>query len=186
MPRLFIASPVPETIRLQIEAAAAPLRSTLPSASWTRPESFHLTFAFLGDQDRGVVEPLAKRLDEMLKSERSLNVSLSDPGCFPDERRPRVAWIGLSPRQPLITLAGRVRDAVSSERIPFDQKPWVPHLTLARLRDRWSGADVEKFRRAFANLERRTAVLNSVVLFESQLSSRGAIHTPLHRVELSR
>jgi len=184
--RLFIAAPVPELIRLQIEAAAAPLHSALPSASWTRADSFHLTFAFLGEHEGSVVEPLSGRLDETLRTAASFSVSLGEPGFFPNERRPRVAWIGLNPRQPLIDLAEKVRGAVTAQNVSFDQKPYVPHLTLARLRERWNAAAAAKYLRALTELEPVRAELTTVILFESQLSSRGAIHTPLHRVELSR
>lgn len=182
MPRLFIAASLPEKTRLQIEAAVAPLRSLLPAASWTRAESFHLTLAFLGDQEERVVQPLSAELDKRISEERTFELIASGCGFFPNERRPRVAWIGLEPREPLERIAVLVRESVASQGVSFDQKPFSPHLTLARIRARWSSRDVEQFSRRLSGLRSEPATLEGVTVFESQLSSKGAIHTSRHRV----
>ena len=183
--RLFIAASLPETTRLQIEATVAPLRSRLPAASWTRAESFHLTLAFLGDLDESVIQPLSVELDTRLSEERAFDLTAAGAGFFPDQRRSRVAWIGLEPREPLIRVAALVRDAVRGVSLAFDEKPFAPHLTLARLRARWSRQDVDQFLSRLSDFRSEPARLDAVTLFQSQLSSKGAIHTPLHRVLLN-
>src|SRR5262245_11838999 len=49
--RLFIALPIPESIRREIAGIQDELRKALSEQAvrWTRPEQFHLTLRFFGD-----------------------------------------------------------------------------------------------------------------------------------------
>lgn len=185
MPRLFIAAPLPESTKRQIERVVAPLRQRLAPASWTRPESFHLTFAFLGDQKEAMVDPLAGELAFRLRGAAGFEVVVAGCGFFPNPRRPRVAWVGLRPEEELKRTAQGVLEALRARKIDFDEKPYVPHLTLARLRERWADRHVREFMEALERFSSEPARLDSVILYQSQLSSKGAIHTPLRTFTLS-
>lgn len=185
MPRLFIAAPLPESTKRQIELVIAPLRQRLPLASWTRAESFHLTFAFLGEQDEAIVDPLGDELSRHLRDQVGFEVVVAGCGFFPNPRRPRVAWVGLQPEEALKRTALSVREALRARKIDFDEKTYVPHLTLARLRQRWTDRDVHQFREALEPFSSEPARVDSVILYQSQLSSKGAIHTPLRTFPLS-
>ena len=105
--------------------------------------------------------------------------TLGNAGFFPHDQRPRVAWIGLEPEEPLAALAGEVRRAVTAAAVPFDEKPFRPHLTMARVKAPWSAAHVARFRDAFAALLPDPFEVNRVVLYESRLSPHGATHVPV-------
>jgi 2'-5' RNA ligase len=182
--RLFIAAALPDRVREQIERVVAPLRSKMPSASWTRPEAFHLTFAFLGEQNQDLVAPLCRGLESALSSLQPVSVIASNSGFFPSEARARVVWIALQPEEPLKRIAAAVRAALRASKVDFDDKPYLPHLTLARIRDRWSAANIERFRAALSGFATEAAAVDSVILYQSRLSPRGAIHTALQRVLL--
>lgn len=162
-----------------------PLRPALPSASWTRSDAFHLTFAFLGEQGEEVLAPIRGRLEAAVASIPRFEVTVSGCGFFPSASRARVAWIALQPEEPLKLVAEAVRSALRASKVDFDVKPYVPHLTLARLRRRWTLADIELFREAFGCVSTGPAEIDSVILYQSRLSPNGAIHTPLQRVALA-
>ena len=52
--RLFIATTFPPEILRPLNECLDKLKPKLPSASWIRPETQHLTFAFLGEQDEAI------------------------------------------------------------------------------------------------------------------------------------
>jgi 2''-5'' RNA ligase len=56
----------------------------------------HLTLKFLGDIARNQVEPILAALQETLRAQPPLRVLAQGLGAFPNLRRPRVLWIGLS------------------------------------------------------------------------------------------
>ncbi len=179
--RLFIAWPLDDAIRRALGRMVAPLRNRLPAASWPRPESIHLTFAFLGDTRPENVASISAALDGCA-NENAIEVRAGGVGVFPDERRPRVAWIGVEPAEPVVALAKRVRTAVIGAGVSFDPKPFRPHLTIARIKSPWRASDVASLREAFNGWTSPAASLDRVTLYESRLSPSGAIHTEVHSV----
>jgi 2'-5' RNA ligase len=177
--RLFVAWPLDDAIRRELARITGPLRSQLPAASWPRPESIHLTFAFLGDTPADRVAAISRALDSCADAQ-AIDVRGGEVGVFPDERRPRVAWIGLEPREPVTALANRVRAALANAGVGFDEKPFRPHLTLARVKASWRASDVAKLREAFRGWASPSAMLDRIVLYESRLGPSGAVHTELH------
>lgn len=178
--RLFLAVPLPDAVRDELGRRAAGLRPVLPPASWPRPESIHLTLAFLGEVEPGRLDALTRSLGAVRFARFA--ASLGQPGFFPHERRPRVAWVGLQPEGPLDALAGEVRRAVGAAGVAFDEKPFRPHLTLARVKAPWSATHVSRFRAAFAALPPDPFEVSRVVLYESRLSPRGATHEPVYEI----
>ena len=165
--RLFIATSFPAEIVRDLNERVAPLKSKLPHASWVKPETQHLTFAFLGEQDESVVDRI--HIEPGPAFEARLH------GCGMFSRR--VGWIGVEPRDAFIALAERVRAALNG--IDFDQKPFKPHLTLFRVRDQWPQSAVDAFKNAFADYGSAPFVVDRVTLYSSQLNPKGAIHTAL-------
>jgi 2'-5' RNA ligase len=183
MLRLFVAWPAGEAIRQQLGGIVRSLRDRMPAASWARPESIHLTFAFLGDTPETRIGTLAAAL-EGCASARAIEVRAEGVGFFPGARRARVAWIGIEPSEPVRALAAQVRAALAAAGARFDEKPFKPHLTLARLKDPWREPDVARLREAFSGWTPPAATLDRVVLYRSTLGSAGAAHAELHAVAL--
>lgn len=104
-----------------------------------RPEDLHLTLVFLGPVQRALLGPLTAALPARLPRLAPLDLSLGSAGAFPTRREPRVLWLALEPRRPhALEDLGRLRDALADlcreQRFAVDPRPFVPHLTVARLR----------------------------------------------------
>src|SRR6185369_3311627 len=126
--RLFIAIELPD----HYKKALGELRTAIPGARWVAAEQIHLTLAFLG----GVDEDTAGRLIAGLAGIQAakFELSLTGTGCFPNRQRPRVVWVGVKPEPGLTGLAAMVRETVLACGIPLEERPFSPHLTLARLK----------------------------------------------------
>lgn len=183
MLRLFVAWPLPESVSREISAVTKELRTELPPASWPRAESIHLTFAFLGDTPEDRVAAISAALDACADA-AAIGVRAGSAGVFPDERRPRVAWIGLEPRDPVTALANRIRASLESAGVGFDPKPFRPHLTIARIKAPWRPADLATLRDAFGGWRAPEARIDTIVLYASRLSPQGAEHSQVHTVAL--
>jgi RNA 2',3'-cyclic 3'-phosphodiesterase len=175
VPRLFAGWKLPREVGEAVGHAVAPLRERLPAASWTRSESYHITFAFLGDQPEERVRQIGDSIEASLAGIRAASTALGVPGFFPSERRPRVGWISFEPAEPLEMIGTAVRTSLAELGCDL-AKPFRPHLTLARIRSRWRSADVELFRRSLRSLEGIPLLVDKVVLFESHLGAAGARH----------
>lgn len=176
--RLFIAIELPE----QARKALAGLRCDIPGARWVPWEQIHLTLAFLGEVDDDGVARLTGRLSRIHAPAFTLRFGGS--GCFPDRRRPRVLWVGLEHESRLLHLAAKVRDAVTDCGIVLEDRPFSPHITLARIK-------VPKPEEAGIFLDRHlqkklpSLAVREFILFQSQLTQEGAIHTPIRSFPLA-
>lgn len=177
MPRLFIAIELPT----EVKKSLGRLRIEIPGARWVPPEQIHLTLAFVGDQDADMTARLIENLSSIHQPEFSLAFTV--PGCFPDIRRPRVLWVGLEPEPLLARLAGRVREAALACGISLEERPFSPHITLARLKLS-SGREATAFLR-HPPVRTVPVMVREFTLFESRLSAAGAIHTQLKTFPLA-
>lgn len=104
-----------------------------------RPEDLHLTLVFLGLVSRARLDELQQAVPARLPRGLALDLSLGAAGAFPNRSAPRVLWIALEERRrgALQDLA-RLREAVAAVCTDLghtiDPRPFVPHLTVARLR----------------------------------------------------
>ena len=183
--RLFIAATFPESVTREIHARVEKARPRLPHASWVRPESQHLTFAFLGEQDEALVARVAPPLEERLRTIPKFEATVHGAGFFPNPRHARVGWLGLEPDQPFRDIACAVREVVKSLGVDLDRADFKAHLTLMRMRDQWPPASIQTFEAAFRDYKSAPFLVDSVTLYSSTLNPKGAIHAALRTFALA-
>jgi 2'-5' RNA ligase len=176
--RLFIATNFPDAVLRDLNERVARLRPRLPAASWVREETQHLTLAFLGEQPEANVDAVAPALIAALGAIRAFRARLQGCGFFPNARHARVGWIGLQPEEKFIEVAQVVRDVVTERGVKLDSVEFKPHLTLMRIRDPWPPASIDLYTKTLREYASGEFIVDSVTLYSSQLSPKGAIHTP--------
>jgi 2'-5' RNA ligase len=127
--RLFVALTPPGEVVRELLSATAGLREVAPELRWTRPEQWHLTLAFLGKVGDDVLDELTRRLGRTAARHRPLSLSLGGGGRFGHQ----VLWTGVrGDRDGLRRLAASAQAAGRRSGLPVEQRPYRPHLTLAR------------------------------------------------------
>ena len=180
--RAFLAVPPDPAWAARAAALLGPLKSSLPSASWTRPESWHLTLRFFADIDAAAADRCAA--DTFAAASRFAGGELIPAGSlvFPPRGRARVLGAGFGPSDGADALKALAAEAEAAARLagaPPEGREYHPHVTLARIRTPWPHAAVERFRRETDAWDLPPFRLIGVVLYESRLSPSGAAHTPL-------
>src|SRR5690349_7690787 len=94
--RLFIGILLPEAARSAIEPAAQALRSQGLAVRWVRPENWHITLHFLGNVEAAAFPTLDARFIEAMAGLSAPTLRCHALGAFPNERKPRVLWAGIS------------------------------------------------------------------------------------------
>jgi len=184
--RAFLAIPPDPAWSSAAGEALATLRRELPHASWTRPESWHLTIRFLGEVAPGALERFAGAIAESALRSGELRLEPGGAAVFPSVRRARVLGIAIAERTG--ALAGLAASAETEARAigaaPED-RAFRPHTTVARLRQPWPAAAVERFVAAVRGAGLPDWIAREVVLYGSRLGPGGAVHTPLARFPLA-
>lgn len=131
--RLFVAVVPPPDV---VEALAAAVGSRDESLRWVPPEQWHLTLVFCGDVEERRVAELSERLGRAAARTSPFALQLAGAGTFPKQSaRARVLWAGLEgDLTSLSRLAERCTAAARRTGIDVEDRPFRPHLTLARAR----------------------------------------------------
>jgi len=178
--RLFLAIDLPEEVKDDLAA----VQGDLTVGRRTDPDTFHLTLAFLGDQDEAFAEELDLEMQGL--SAPGFDLALAGFDTF-GGTTPAVLVAGVAEAGPVTELHRAVRRKVRAAGLELDRERFRPHVTVARFRKRLPAEALEGIRIFLArNAGYRGAAfpVRDVVLFESALSSAGAVHTELARYPL--
>lgn len=131
--RLFVALTPPQAVLDDLGALVARIRPDHPELRWTRPEQWHLTLVFLGAVAEDVLPGLRRRLARVAARTPPVTMRFAGGGSFGSPARARVLWVGVrGDREALRRLAGRVAAVATRSGLDVDERPYRPHLTLAR------------------------------------------------------
>ena len=176
--RLFVALEIPSAVRENLGALLESLRAVSPQTRWVRPENLHVTLKFMGEVPETKLAATRSALAGV-RSDQAVTLDFRGLGFFPNEKHPRVSWAGVVASANLKTLAADIDGATEKLGIPREQRPFSPHLTLARfeppgLPEKLRSAVRENEVRDFGTL--RTGEFD---LIESKLRPSGAEYTTL-------
>jgi 2'-5' RNA ligase len=193
--RVFIGIDLDPEIRAKIARFLEGVQGFAPDARWVRPDSLHVTLKFIGEEKPERVEAITECLRQVQGA--ALEIRFAGHGFFPTAKAPRVFWIGIQASSHLAELAGSIDVAVSELGIPREDRPFSPHLTLARAgggsgsprRRKGDGpsaifAVLEKRLAAMSELDFGTMAAREFFLYQSQLLRGGSKYTKLQRFPL--
>ena len=186
--RAFIALEVPDAIQQALALQIASLQTTCGRAvRWVACENIHLTLKFLGELAPARVEALSHSLLAECSQQTGFEVNVSGLGGFPNLRRPRVIWAGLQAPPELGRLQRGIELAAARLGCPVEQKPFSAHLTIGRVREQATPAEIQALQTAFCGpqpVEFGRFSARSVTLFKSELRPAGPLYTPLFSAHL--
>lgn len=182
--RAFIALPIPDALKAQLERMQDELRRTGADAKWVKPENFHVTLFFLGSTPPDRLEQIRGLLPGLCARHAPFTVELHGLGAFPNTRRPSILWAGLTgDLGPLKALAADVGEAMVD--LGFEKEhPFKPHLTLARTRSSSGAGALSDMLHRLKDETIGSFAAEEVVLYRSDLRPKGPIYTPLERYPL--
>src|SRR5262245_57927623 len=132
--RLFVAIDLTEKARRAVAAEASRVRRELgeKSGTWVRPEQMHLTLVFIGEVD----ETRAGQIADLISPEIPIapfRMVFGGIGVFPPHGAPKILWLGAQHgTSNVIELQRLVVDRLKPAGVEQEERPFHPHLTLAR------------------------------------------------------
>jgi len=182
--RAFLAIPVPDATRQYLADVARGLRPAVPDARFVAQEQLHLTLHFFEALDKAQIAAVREAVDAATRVVAPYSIVIGRGGVFPDIRRARVLWLGVPVGEDeTVRLAAACGSALAARGLPVDPRPFRAHLTIARFREA-GPPGVGRALERLSPVETDPFPVDGLVLFRSELSPEGPIHTPLERFAL--
>jgi len=189
--RCFLAVALPQSLQDSIEAATAGPRKRLGTdlIRWVPTHNVHLTLKFLGDTSPSGIELIQAALEAETNQYTPFDVLLRGFGAFPNDRKPRVLWIGLIAPVTLASLQHQLDVATARLGYSSEERTFSPHLTVGRVRPNITVNGLQKIRDELEHTavgELGSFSVDSVQLIKSELQPSGSVYTKLFSAALAK
>jgi 2'-5' RNA ligase len=173
--RLFYALELPADVQRVLGGLRPPEENR--DYRWVEPSLLHLTLAFLGEQPEEQLEVLETIGRAVTVSGRGGVLRLSEAGSFGAKRAPRVLWVDLTgDLEALLEIQQRLDTALREAGFPMEDRPFRPHVTLARRRETARGGPPVGWP---PSIQHKSFPMNHLTLMQSRLSPRGPTYIPV-------
>jgi 2'-5' RNA ligase len=184
--RCFIAIEIPETIRKSIGDSIDSLKKSGSDVKWVAHENIHITLQFLGETEESLIPEIKEALDKILASYPLFYIKISNIGCFPDGRRPRIIWVGMEGSQTLINL----HKDIANEMVKFgyrkEERAFTPHITIGRVKSQRNMGELLKRLDDIRATRFSDFEVHHLTLMKSELKPSGAKYYSLAEIPFGR
>ncbi|ERI07532.1 2'-5' RNA ligase [Aneurinibacillus aneurinilyticus ATCC 12856] len=171
--RLFTAIELNEEAKQELMRLQQELKETLPCRKWQTKPQMHLTLHFLGDLSSQQMELVKQEMEDVTASFSPFSLTLANIGAFPNIKRPRVIWVGVSGHlKDLDSLQHTLAKRLTQKKLYSEDRTYAPHITLGREPRMEGNADSPHLPGVYPVSWR----VGEIVLFHSTLTSKGPIY----------
>ena len=182
--RTFIAIDIPGSIREKIAGFQAELKRHKADVKWVRPGGIHITLKFLGNVEEQKIDEIEQAVRNAVEGLNAFTLSVGGSGVFPNDRRPRVLWVGVKEGSSiLVQLAERIENECAHLGFEKEKRKYSAHLTLGRVRSQKGIGSIIEVMKTMG-FEGESFKVSEILLMKSDLKPTGAVYTVLKRIKL--
>lgn len=176
MVRCFISVDIPKEKQEKLFEIKKDLEKFCFS-KFVKRENLHITLKFLGDINDDEIKTVKEKLHSISKI-KSFNVSLSGIGAFPNDKNPRIIWVGIEEGLEELIL---IRNEIDNKILlgEKDSRPFSPHVTICRVKRIFKRDRLEKFLKEKINFNFGNFLVNKINLKRSVLARNGPIYSDI-------
>ncbi len=189
--RSFVAIELPDELKPILGGLQSHLKShTQSPVKWVDPSGVHLTLKFLGNVAENRIAEITQAIEAASSGVPPFQLEVKGLSVFPSLKRVQIIWVGLEGDiAQLCQLQQRIESALAPIGFPPEGRPFTPHLTLARVRERATPEERQSLGQLVASTRFETVYrfgVDSVYLMRSQLTREGAIYSQIWAVKLTK
>jgi RNA 2',3'-cyclic 3'-phosphodiesterase len=182
--RLFLAVNLSVASTRKIAEALPRMRATAQvkgmRVAWVPPANLHITLKFLGWANPELVDAIRDKVAAIVSGTRSFDVAARGAGAYPDAAHARILWIGVQdPSGTLAKIAAAVDAAMVALGFPSEGRAFSAHVTVGRVKE---GKGAEDVLAPHRQTDFGSSLVREVVLYQSQMKSKGSEYISLWRV----
>jgi 2'-5' RNA ligase len=186
--RVFIAIDIDEQILRALKDLQSQLQDKADikkgDVKWVRPELMHLTLKFLGEiKDKEIVQ-VCTIIETVVARHSGFDLDVESVGHF-GGRNARLLWVGTGEgNEQLKQLQEDIEEQLAQAGWPKENREFTGHMTLCRIRNTKAGSKMSQLSQEYKEYEIGTTPVDSVVVYESQLTPSGPIYTAIGTYKL--
>jgi RNA 2',3'-cyclic 3'-phosphodiesterase len=158
------------------------------AARWVPQANIPITLKFLGDVDDDRLDAVHMTVSDAIASHQAFAITIANLGFFGNGGRPQIVWAGVSAgSNRLVELAHKIDTGLGHMGFTREDRPIVPHITLARATRQASHDDLRLLGSAIAEYGPGTIgsmTVESVHIVKSDLRPAGPVYTSLRELSL--
>ncbi|MFS0613933.1 RNA 2',3'-cyclic phosphodiesterase [Lederbergia ruris] len=156
----FFALALPDLIKEELAVLSKNLQNTFPFKKWVHPADYHITLAFLGAAEKGKLESAIENIERNLFEFKAFHLEITHLDTFGQ----RIFWAGLSESNALVGLQKMVHTSCQNAGFSLEERPFHPHITLAR---KWTGEQGLKKEQLISYYPSLSFLADEVVLYQT-------------------
>jgi RNA 2',3'-cyclic 3'-phosphodiesterase len=183
--RSFIALFPSEPVVNQLLNIQSVLRKIFDGVRWEKEDKFHFTLQFFGDQSEEQLDMITTEIQQVCTNTKAFPVIITKAGCFPNQRSPRIFWIGsdIHENTLLQNFVSNIQSVTQKIGIKPEEKPFHPHITVGRTKRKFNLTLMQKIESA--NFPPIEFPCKEIQIIKSRLTATGSIYTPMVTLPLS-
>jgi 2'-5' RNA ligase len=184
--RTFIAADLHPTVRGRVAGLQEELQEEGADVKWVEEENLHVSLLFLGEVDERDVYNVCRAVAEVCARHDAFAMRVEGVGCFPNPRRPRVVYAGISDgAEELIALhADLEMPLLELGCYRREERQYTPHLTLGRVRGERTAGDLGPMLLRQRDWHAGDQAVREIHIFSSELTPKGPVYAVLSRARL--
>jgi 2'-5' RNA ligase len=181
--RAFLALRLSVETEDEIARVQQTLRGMLEGIRWLPSDKLHLTLRFFAAISEETISQILSELCRNLAGGEPLTVEATGLGVFPDFGNPRVIWVGLR-GEGLLELYRTIEHGLESLGFHPEQRIFVPHITIARVRGR---VDRQRLKEEIGKRREHPfgfSRIEKLIFYRSNLTSGGSVYRSLGEIPI--
>lgn len=156
----FFALALPNPMKEELASLSKKLRTAFPFKKWVHPADYHITLAFLGAADKDKRERAIENIEKNLFEFKAFPLNITHLDTFGQ----RIFWAGVKDSENLLNVQKQVYTSCQNAGFSLEERPFHPHITLAR---KWTGEQRLKKEMFLTYDPSLTFLANEVVLYRT-------------------
>jgi 2'-5' RNA ligase len=188
---LCFSPPVLDAIAEDIKSIKQIIPSDAGTIKWEKKENIHLTLNFFGEVEENIVRRLIEETKKnLVLTGELLHLSLSGIGTFPDERHPKIIWIGCEDKSGRLdkiqALISNIARESGEGKVKIDDRKFTPHITIGRVKASGTPLSLSNALQKYAENDRFLIADNigRLSYMRSVLTLGGSLYTIVENIPL--
>lgn len=185
MVRIFLSIPIEGDVKNKLIEMKQILNAASLPIKYVEDENLHINLKFIGETSSEKIDMLKDCFSKYSQQFSSFSLEIKKMGLFPDPRRPRVIWAGITPEKALFKLQQQIEDDCASIGLEKEKRRYKPHITLGRVKSAKNKDQLLQLANSFENKFFGTLSVNTFHIVKSVLTPSGPQYSSLYETILA-